>query len=215
MTEKTTTGRLIAAVGGIVLIVSLFLDWYSISTDLGTFGGQVSSGRSAFDALGIEPIILFLCGVLAIVPAALDIFDLEVELPFENSVATLAAGGIAVVIIVLRILVKPGPDIDVPGFDYGLSFGIFLGLIGAGAVAFGGFTQKGESDAAPAAYAAPPVGAPPTPPQGMPPQQPVAPPTPAAPPQAAPPVAPPPPPAAPPQAPPPPPQPPQAPPPAG
>lgn len=197
MTDKTTTGRLIAAVGGIVLIVSLFLDWYSISTDLGTFGGQVSSGGSAFDALGIEPIILFLCGVLAIVPAALDIFDLEVELPFENSVATLAAGGIAVVIIVLRILVKPGPDIDVPGIDYGLSFGIFLGLIGAGAVAFGGFTQKGESDASPAAYAAPPQG---TPAQGMPPQQPVAPP---------------PPPAAPPQAPPPPPQPPQAPPPAG
>lgn len=199
MTEKTTTGRLIAAIGGIVLIVSLFLTWYKFeaSANVGGFSSSSSTGISAWDAFGGIDLLLLLIGLLAIVPAALDIFDLEIELPVDMSFVALGAGAAGAALIVFRVIDKPGPDISysAPGVEAGvaLGFGLMVGLAACVAVAVGGFRQMSEGDSGSApSYAAPPAGAPPMPPQGMPPQPPAPP--------AAPPQAPPPPPAAPPQA---------------
>jgi hypothetical protein len=213
MAEKTTTGRLIAAGGGIILIVSLWLAWYGVD-----LGGQVTDLAkqagvnipdlptiNAWRALDFFDIVFFVVGILAILPAALDVFDLEFELPFDAGVAVLVGGVVSVIWILLRIVSHPD--------GASLKFGIFVSLIGAALVAFGGYTQREEEDGYeygdPAAAGVPPVGAPPvaTPPQAAPPQAapPQAAPPQAAPPQAAPPAAPPPqpaPPAAPPQAPP-------------
>ncbi|MBI5310419.1 MAG: hypothetical protein HZB14_05255 [Actinobacteria bacterium] len=211
MTEKTTTGRLIAAIGGIVLIVSLFLTWYKFesSASVGGFSSSASTGVSAWDAFGLIDLILLVVGLLAIVPAALDIFDLEIELPVDMAFLALGAGGAGTALIVYRVLDKPGPDVEVnvPGFEasVGLGFGLIIGLVACVAVAVGGFRQMSEGEAGGETYAAAPPQAPPMPPPGAPPQAP--PPPPQAPPQAPP---------APPQAPPAPPQgPPQPPPPAG
>lgn len=217
MTEKTTTGRLIAAIGGIVLIVSLFLTWYTFkaSASVGGYSSSSSTGGSAWDVFGLIDLILLVVGVLAILPAAFDIFDLEIELPVDMAFVALGAGGLGVVMIVYRVLDKPGPDVEVnvPGFEssVGIGIGLILGLAACIAVAVGGFRQMSEDQGGAETYAAAPPQAPPMPPQAAPPAQPM---PPQAPPQAppAPPQAPP----APPQAPPPPPQsPPPGPPPAG
>lgn len=229
MAEKTTTGRLLAAGGGILLIVSLFLSWYGF--DVGGLAGQYMAGvdtsASGWQSLDIGDFVFLIVGLLAIAPAAFDIFDLEIELPFDISFVSLVGGAVSIAWIVLRIIDKPGPNLpDIAGVDYGigLKFGIFIALIGAILIVVGGVMQKGEDDSAgfvdPVTgqqYAAAPApGAPPAqpaPPAAAPPAAapPVAPPPgaapPVAPPPAAPPVAPPPagaPPATPPQAPPPP-----------
>ncbi|MBK5231131.1 MAG: hypothetical protein JJE27_08180, partial [Thermoleophilia bacterium] len=151
MTEKTTTGRLIAAAGGIVLIISLFLNWYTYKAGLNIAGVNSSSstGISAWDAFSLIDLLLLVIGLLAIVPAALDVFDMEVELPVDMSVVTMAAGALAVLLIVFRVIDKPGPDVSVniPGVEAGvhLAFGLFIGLISSAAIAFGGFTQTSES----------------------------------------------------------------------
>ena len=59
--SKLSQGQMIAGVGGIVLIVSLFLDW--ISTPFG--------GGTAFDVFSGMDIIMLLIGVAAVAYAAL------------------------------------------------------------------------------------------------------------------------------------------------
>lgn len=196
MAEKTTTGRLVAAIGGLVLIISLFLNWVGLSLgnagEFGQFANQVAesfnvdTSASGWQALEFGDIVFFVVGVLAITPAALDIFDLEIELPFDVGAIAIGGGVIATLWIVWRILDK--------GEGVSLKIGIFLGLAGAIAVAVGGFLQQSDSGGEEYAYEAPgqvPPQAPPAP--GAPPQ---APPPAAAPPQQPqPPQAPPPPPA--------------------
>lgn len=199
MAEKTTTGRLVAAIGGVILIISLFLNWYG--ADFGDqFGGaagqfaeslNVDTSFSGWQSLDFGDIVFFVIGVLAIAPAAFDIFDMEIELPFDIGLVALVGGGISVLWIAWRFIDKPD--------GINVEFGLFVGLVGAALVAAGGFLQKGDEAGEEYAYA--PPGQPAPPPAAAPPAAP--------PPAAAPPVAPPP---AQPQAPQQPPQPPQQPP---
>lgn len=190
MAEKTSTGRLIAAAGGIILIISLFLSWYGISAGGGTTSGiaipEISNSFSGWASLDFADFLFLLIGLLAILPAALDVFDLELELPVEPGSVLTGLGIFAVLWVVLRIISKPGGGVS--GFvDVGLKFGIFIALIGAALIAFGGFTQRGEEEspgyesaaapvpaAAPPAQPAPPVAEPPaqTPPAAQPQQPP-------------------------------------------
>lgn len=189
MAEKTTTGRIVAAIGGIVLIISLFLNW--IGVDLGGLGEQfgapvgalaesfnVDASFSGWQALEFGDIVFFVVGLFAIAPAVFDIFDMEIELPFDVGMVALIGGVLSVLWIVLRILDKPD--------GAGLKIGIFLGLVGAIAVAVGGFLQQGDTPVEEYSFATPgavppATGPPPTPqpPAGGPPQPPQAPPPPA------------------------------------
>lgn len=200
MAEKTTTGRLVAAIGGLVLIISLFLKWAGVdvpdapeaSGQFGQFAEEFSDRLSdlatfsGWQVLDIADIVFFVVGVLAIAPAAFDIFDLEIELPFDVGLVALVGGVVATLWIILRV-------VDI-GDGLEIKFGIFVGLAGAIAVAVGGFLQQSDSGGEEYAFEAPgqvPPQAPPAP--GVPPQ---APPPAAAPPQQPqPPQAPPPPPA--------------------
>lgn len=199
MIEKTTTGRLIAAGGGILLIVSLFLSWYGVNVGgvAAQYAALADTSASGWQSLDFGDIVFFVVGLLAMAPAAFDMFDLEIELPFDVSFVALVGGAISVAWIILRIIDKPGPDMpDVPGMDVGigLKFGIFVGLAGAVLVAVGGFLQQQEDEPAAAGQPlvpqapgqAPPPGAPQAPGQAPPPGQPAAPPQ--APPPAAPPA---------------------------
>lgn len=183
-----------------MLIVSLFLSWYGVNVGgaAAQFAGAVDTSANGWQSLDIGDLVFLIVGLLAIAPAAFDIFDLEIELPFDVSFVALVGGAISVAWIILRIIDKPGPDIpETAGIDIsiGLKFGIFVALIGAALIVFGGFRQKQEDEggqafadpvtgqqyATPQAppAAAPPAAAPPTPqapPPGPPPQQPPAPP---------------------------------------
>lgn len=200
LSEKTSTGKIVAAVGGVLLIVSLFLKWAgvdipdSLSGAASQLGSQLSgpaqeafnnaqdaaqdaASANAFDLFGWIPILYLVIGVLAIIPAILDIFDLEIELPFDASLVTLV-GGLLVLGGMLLVLDSPGST----------KIGGWLALLASIAVTAGGLMQTGESDdnasgavaAAPPGYAPPPAAQPPVAPQ--PPAQ--------APPSAAPPAAP-------------------------
>lgn len=115
MDEKTSTGKMIAAVGGALLIVSLFLKWAGadIPSGLGDAAGQLGSqlggaaqqafeqaqseaekaaSANAFEMFGWLPFLYIAIGVLAIAPLALDLLDMEIELPFDISLVTLVGG---------------------------------------------------------------------------------------------------------------------------
>lgn len=192
MTEKTTTGRLVSAIAGIVLIISLFLTWYGAPDIVDQFAAQagVDTGANAFSATDIAGLYLLIVGIIAIVPAALDIFDLEIELPVAPGLVILVAGAIGVLWVLLRIVDKPGAA----GISVSLGIGIWISLAAAVGVAVGGLLQKQDEDAGyePTDYGTVPGTAQPAPGQPIPgqpvPGQPVAPPPAAAPPAPAPPA---------------------------
>ena len=200
MAEKTTTGKLVAAAGGIILIISLFLPWYGVSGELANainqaaqaFGTHATTSINGWKSMDVGDIVMFLVGAAAIVPAALDIFDLELELPVSAGVVILAGGVISLAWAIIRLFDKHGAS---------AKLGLYAAIIGAGTVAVGGYLQNNEESAAYDAAGpgtSPPAGAPPAAaPTAQPGMQPQPQPQPAAP--QAPPAAQPPPPAAPPQ----------------
>lgn len=169
MTEKTTTGRLVAAIGGLILIISLFLKWAgvdlpdNVSIPQGVNVPDTSS--NAFDLFGFSPFLYFLIGLSVVVPAALDIFDLEIELPFDFAFVALIGGALAFGGMLL-VLDSPGS----------VKIGAYLAFIGSIAITVGGVMQMQDDEdgvEAPGYGAAPPqqAYATPAPPPQAPPAQ--------------------------------------------
>ena len=148
-TSRLTTGDIVAGVGGIVLLISLFLPWYGVSA------GGFSLDASGWEVLSFIDILLFLIAVVAIaIVAARATGNLPAEVP--AAVVLLAAGALAVLLVLYRIIDIPGGDVP-DDVDLSRKVGIFIALIGAAAVAYGGWRTNAETPGAPAAPARPPA----------------------------------------------------------
>ena len=159
-TSKLSVGDQIAAVSGAVLLIALFLPWYGIDINVGVASG--SADASAWEALGFIDILLFLVAVVAIgVPVAKAAGSLPDDIP--GPLLVLAAGGLAVLLVLFRIVDLPTPDLG-GGVDFSRKFGIFLGLIAAVGVAYGGWRANEEAPATSTPAAAPPPPPPAAPP---------------------------------------------------
>ena len=147
--SKLRTGELVAAVGGLVLLVAMFaVDWYEISGFGGLveqFGNSlgVDTGIKAWDGQGflgtIANLVILAAAVSAITLAVLTATSRTVALPVAASAITAGLGIGAVVMVLGRMVFQPGPNEVVD-----LRFGILLALIGAGIVAYGGWRAMQE-----------------------------------------------------------------------
>jgi hypothetical protein len=134
--SKLRTGELVAAVGGIVLLFSLlFLNWYG-GFPFGGFAGSADLG--AWDHQGffgtIANLLILAAALTAILLAVITATSRTVALPVASSAVTAGLGFTAVVMVLGRMLMQPGPNGLVD-----LKFGIYLALIGAVAIAWGGW----------------------------------------------------------------------------
>jgi hypothetical protein len=143
---KIRGGQLIAAIGGIVLLISLlFLNWYGVGASVQTSFGSISVGADfgAWDGQGfagtIANLIMLAAGIAAVGLALLTATSRTVALPVAASALTAGLGFAAVAMVVLRILFQPGPNAVVD-----LKFGIFVALVGALAIAYGGWQSMQE-----------------------------------------------------------------------
>ncbi|HEX6653130.1 MAG TPA: hypothetical protein VF072_10335 [Thermoleophilaceae bacterium] len=153
-TSRLTPGDISAGVGGIVLLISLFLPWYGVSVNVAGFSAsENASGWEVFSAIDI---ILFAIAVVAIALVALKALD---QVPAETPVPLilLGLGALAVLLIIYRLIDSPAPS-DLPDeVDVSRKIGIFIGLIGAAGIAYGGWRANMESPSAqPAPAATPP-----------------------------------------------------------
>jgi hypothetical protein len=141
-TSRLTTGDMIAGLGGVALLISLFLPWYGVSVDIA--GVSLSESGNGWEVLGFIDILLFLIsiGVIAIVAArAAGVLPDDVPAP----VLLLGLGALAVLLVLYRIIDIP-TDGDVPAqVDLSRKLGIFIALLAAGAVAYGGWRTNAES----------------------------------------------------------------------
>ena len=142
-------GEMIAAISAVVLLIVMFIfTWFSVdfgSDSLG-LGASVDTGANAWQAFGFIDLVLFVTILVAIGGAVMSANAQSVNTPVAISAVTCGLGILCVLLILFRIIDPPGSG-DIPdGFDIGINrgIGVFLGLIAAGGIAFGGWKAMEE-----------------------------------------------------------------------
>lgn len=136
---RLSQGKIIAAVGGIALLVAMFLPWIGTSgpsLPAGLPGGvDTSTSENIWKGSSLD-IYLLITGVVALLPALLALTDSAAEFSFVSA-ATLLLGTVAV-ILVIAFLTVDFPD----GADR--KIGAYVGLGAAIVIAVGGFRAMQE-----------------------------------------------------------------------
>jgi hypothetical protein len=147
--KRVSNGALTVSIGLIVGFVDTFLPWHS--TTIPTAFGADSGGH---DALGYWSGWIFLIAVLVgIALLVMRTFVPRVSLPalpFTDSNIHLGIGVVMLLSALLWLVTGGGYAslyavyADLPGYSSGPSFGVFLGIIAAAAVAVGGFLMRSD-----------------------------------------------------------------------
>jgi hypothetical protein len=137
---RLSQGQMIAAVGGIALLVAMFLPWVGVSgpslpSGVVPGGVDTSTSEDIWKGSSID-IYLLITGVVALLPALMALTDSAEEFSFVSA-ATLLLGLVAV-ILVIAFLTVDFPD----GADR--KIGAFVGLGAAVVIAIGGFRAMQE-----------------------------------------------------------------------
>ncbi len=140
-TSRLGWGESLAAVSGFALFLFMFLPWFGSSSE--SVSGSGSS--NAWQALSfIDILLLIICG-LAMLAAVLRVLGAMPTLPWPSGMVILVGGLIAVVLIAFRIIATPVEDAGIFPNETGPRIGIFLALIAAGGIAFGGYTSMAQN----------------------------------------------------------------------
>jgi len=144
--SKLRRGELIAAVGGIVLLITLFFfDWYAVDVNIRTPFGDVGGGAEfgAWDGQGftgtIADLVILAAAIAALGLAFVTATSRTVALPVAASALTAGLGIGAVVMVLLRMVFQPGQNEFIE-----LRFGIWLALISSAVIAYGGWEAMKE-----------------------------------------------------------------------
>jgi hypothetical protein len=143
--SRLRTGELIAAVSGIALFIIMFLPWFGIDLGVGEiaedFGVAVpevddSANFNAWESFDFIDLVLFVTAAVAVALGVMTAMSQQVNLPVAASAITAGLGILASVLVIYRVLDPP------EGADR--KFGLFLGLIAALGVAYGGWRAMQE-----------------------------------------------------------------------
>lgn len=147
-TSKVSPGETIAGISALALFIFLFLPWYGVDS-VGGFGvGGFGGSLSAWEAFDFVDILLFLVAVVVVGLVLARAADALPELPQPPGLIIAAAGGLALVLILFRLLVAPDLGTDDIDVDLGRKVGIFLALLSAAGIAYGGWRAMNEPVAA-------------------------------------------------------------------
>jgi hypothetical protein len=141
--SRLRPGELIAAAGGVALLVVMFLEWYAAGGTTKVAGRDItiSVGFTAWEAFGITDILLALAALIAIGLAVLTATRRSPALPVAASVITATTWILATLLVLYRILNQPGPNEFIE-----VKLPAFLGFLCVLAIAAGGWrSMRDES----------------------------------------------------------------------
>lgn len=148
--DRLSTGEKIAGVAAVLLFIFMFFDWYSVDVSVngGAFVGTASGGGDAWEAFSLIDLFLLLTVIVTIAAVTIELTDALIEPPVSMSSIVAILGGISVLLILYRIIDTPSAG-SFPGVSVDVSpaVGIFLGLIAAAGVAYGGYRAMQEEGA--------------------------------------------------------------------
>jgi hypothetical protein len=191
--DRLSTGEKIAGVSAILLFIFMFFDWFGVEVSgVAGFSGSVGEGGNAWDALDLIPIVLIIAIITTLAMTALRLTDSTFEPAIPMSIVVTVLGAISALLVLYRIIDPPSIG-EFPGIEVDVTrkLGIFLSLLAAGGIAYGGYRTMQEEgatfgDAAdrlgsggggPGPGDSGPSGGPPPPPPPPPSQQPPPPPS--------------------------------------
>jgi hypothetical protein len=146
-TNRLRTGELIAGVAGIALFIIMFLPWFGLDADVpagaeeaaesvGFALPDVDLSVNAFEAFDFIDLVLIVTVVVAVGLAVAALMAQTVALPVAASALTAGLGILSTLLVLYRIIDTPA------GLDR--EFWVFLGLIAAAAIAYGGWRAMQE-----------------------------------------------------------------------
>ncbi len=144
--DKLSQGEKIAAVAAVVLFVFMFFDWFTVEVT----GIPGSGGSDAWDALDWIPIVLVVTIVAALGVAALRLTDSRYEPAISANSVVAILGGLSFLLILYRIVDPPGVGggtLAEELVDVSPAFGIFVSLVAAAGIAYGGYRAMQEEGA--------------------------------------------------------------------
>jgi len=131
---RWTVSDRIVGVASLVVLISLFLPWFSVTVSVfdanlaGVSAGSASeSGTSAHGWLWFAFIISLVIMAYLILRAGYTV--LPFQLPFEHELGLLVAAGLNLLLIFIAFVLKPGTGIAGIGVNW--SFGAILALVAA------------------------------------------------------------------------------------
>jgi hypothetical protein len=147
---------LISGIGALVLFISVFLDWYSVSVSVSGVTlpglGSISKSASGWDSTDVAKLVA-LCALVAAAAWGVEAFAKDVTLPAPAWQIAGGAGAIAALLVLYRMIEKPGGihsesfsfQSESLHFDVSNQFGIYLALIAAVAVVAGAVMAMREA----------------------------------------------------------------------
>ena len=148
-TSRLGRGEMIAAGSAIVLLLVMFIfSWFSVDfgDGLGIGAVGVDTTANAWQAFGFIDIILFVTILVAVGLAAMKANSQSANLPVAGSALVAGLGILSALCLLFRIISPPGSG-DIPdGVDIGIGrgIGVFLGLLLAAGIAYGGYLAMQE-----------------------------------------------------------------------
>jgi hypothetical protein len=143
-TSRLRQGELIAGVAGALLLVIMFLNWFGAPDEVNGLptGANIAEAAgfdtsfSAWQAFDFIDIILFITAIVAVGLAVMTATARTVALPVAASAITAGLGILSTLLVLYRIIDPP--------FELDRKYGVFLGLIAAAAIAYGGWRAMQE-----------------------------------------------------------------------
>ncbi len=148
--SKISFGEMVAGASGLALFIFMFIvSWFTVEDDPSDIGN-----RNAWEAFTLIDILLCLVVLTAVGLAVARMAGTDLgSLPAPPGLIVAGAGGLAVLLILFRVLITPDLEIEVigqivsvedAGGEVNRGFGLFLGLVAAAGIAFGGYTAMNE-----------------------------------------------------------------------
>ena len=132
--RRISTSEIIAAVGGVLLAIGVFLPWYSPNTDNPTPTSTASATRSsAFDAHSILRWLLLAAALAPIILLCIVVRDHELSWPRGEMTAVIGIIAFGLTAYV-GIIDRPGE----PPSEISLGIGWYISLLGTILIAVGG-----------------------------------------------------------------------------
>ena len=138
-TSKIGRGEMIAGGSAIALFFIMFIfDWFGVGGTIDTVVGSidVGGGANAWESFGFIDIVLLLTIGAAVAVGFMAASSSSINLPVAGSALVAGLGTLSTVLILYRIIDPP--------FSADRKIGVFLGLIAAGGIAYGGWTAMQE-----------------------------------------------------------------------
>jgi hypothetical protein len=145
--NRLTQGEKIAGVSALLLFIFMFLDWYGVTISGGGETIDFGGGGNAWDALDFIPILLLIAVIATVAIVLIEASDTDIDLPVHGAAIVTVVGVVSFLLILFRIIDTPTfasfGGVDAEG---SVKYGIFLSLIAAAGMAFGGWRTMQEED---------------------------------------------------------------------